>query len=740
MTGRVHKVARFIGLKKVKYLKKLMSIYPMLLLLNRKEIALHLVENWTRWKCHAKKAVFVEPVTHNELDQITLSDILRRIRQNDKGIEALCPSDKLWICSYILSNGGKSFVSHFSDHLQTEDMLTVQDREMEIKNVKLYAVYYGFCEYLMLCDQFPLSKEGMSALQKWWNEVQCRFGFGFQTLFRRRRGPNIKMPSNREGREGRRRNVNIGNVPRSQRNVNIKNKKKSKKKRKERQRKEKVSRKRQVKLVEKLMAIRDIIYGQKSIEDLCKVHNVKAQTILLWIKSAKRILVKCQQERRLEGDRIWGIFNDQIPENVIPENVIPQNVVNEVNTQNEAVPTNQNGADSTNQDGAVLTDQNDAIPINQHDEVSNATNQTEDVPMECPEPPSAVKSSNVLPVPDPRTVSVDELIASSTSNQITSKPPDPPQIADVPTMEIVDSNRSMEQKQDDPAPDGQPQEVLDPQNQHNQNQQIHPQSEQYEQQQNEVTNPEETFKMFLDKTSEYLKARRQRRRSRKNRGKEEMDESMDEGEISVHSDESEYDPMNESATNRRVASTQHGSGFEREYQTRNIETRGRIPSHELRYTKGYYRGSTFKKVAHEDVAKYKEEEDSESGCDDEWLLEWERKLLFDFEDISYGEKLMMHLWNVFIRERAQNRIWASFLVPVKLLEFAESRKKQIVENKLSLPFLFHCITLWEFGFIESKCIEECMQIVHQYGMQNSKEIPAEIAESSDIEMATRNEQ
>ena len=117
----------------------------MLLVLNHKEISLYLIENWTRWKCYVKKGISVESVSHNDMEQVTLSDILRRIRQHDKGIQALCPSDKLWICSYILSNGGKSFVSHFSDHLQTEDMLTVEDREMVIKNSSLYAVYYGFC-------------------------------------------------------------------------------------------------------------------------------------------------------------------------------------------------------------------------------------------------------------------------------------------------------------------------------------------------------------------------------------------------------------------------------------------------------------------------------------------------------------------------------------------------------------------------------------------------------------------
>ncbi len=44
------------------------------------------------------------------------------------------------------------------------------------------------------------------------------------------------------------------------------------------------------------------------------------------------------------------------------------------------------------------------------------------------------------------------------------------------------------------------------------------------------------------------------------------------------------------------------------------------------------------------------------------------------EDIPYGEKLMMKYWNEFIRNKNKNKIYASFIVPIKLIEFAQIHK------------------------------------------------------------------
>ena len=544
MNGRMSKVCKHIGLKNVKFLKKLMAIYPMLLLLNQKEVSLHLIEKWNQWKCNIKKNILVENVTNDHLKSIKLKDILLRIRRNEKGINSLSPKQKLWICAYILSHGGKSFISRFKDHLESDESLNDEDAATHITNSALYNVYYNFCGYMMLCGQFPLSTQGMNVLNKWWIEVKTVFSFGYNNNVYQHRSANIKMASNR--------------------NHNQNKKNKRVKKRKDR----KLSRKRNIRLSEKVIAIRDIIYNEKPIEEYCTEFDVKEKTIIRWINNCKTILQKCEAETGL--DEIWGIYSTNKP-------------------QQQQQEDNNNNMNVDNKE--------------------NEKKEEKDVQVQ--------------------------------------------------------------------------------------------------------------FKVFLDKANEYINIRRPKRKS-KNRDKEEMDYS--DNDISGNSDDSEYDPMNESAQNRRIASS-GSKNFEREYRTRNVNLRrGKIESHSLKYNKGYYHGTTFSRIHDENLSKYQNGSDTELECDDEWLLKWEKNLLFDFEDISYGEKLMMKYWNEFIRKQNQNRIYASFMVPVKLIKFAQTHQKIIAQNNLKLPFLFHCITLWEFGFIEAKCIQESMFIIHQYIKNNHKNV------------------
>eukprot|EP01084_Bolivina_argentea_P141041 247877_1 len=263
MNGRMSKLCKYIGFKNIKYLKKLMAIYPMLLLLNHKQISLHLINKWNEWKCNIKRGIIIENVTNNDLKLITIENISLKIKQNDKGIGSLLPKEKLWLCTYILSRGGKSFISSFKTELN-----------INITNNSLYNIYYNFCGYMMLCGQFPLSTQGMNIIRQWWNEVKRVFGFGYNNthshthnIYKRN---NIKMTKK------------------------YKNMLKSKK--------------RNIKLNEKVIAIRDIIYGKKQIEEYMQQFDVKQRTIIRWINNSKQILQKCEAESGL--DDIWGIYND----------------------------------------------------------------------------------------------------------------------------------------------------------------------------------------------------------------------------------------------------------------------------------------------------------------------------------------------------------------------------------------------------------------------------------------------
>merc|ERR1712232_1353923 len=229
-----------------KFVKKMMAIYPMLLVLNHKDISLHLIEKWNRWKCHLSKDIIAKTVKNEDLEAISMKDILVKIKQFDKGIAALSPLHKLWICLYILGKGGKSFINSFVNHLQTEPGLEDVDvSRINIKKSALLNVYYNFCGYMSLTGQFPLSEQGKQALNKWWRQVMHFYHFQHRKL------ANIKMATPKRKRYGKE---------------------------------------------EKIMAIRDIISGQKDIVEYCTIYGVKEQTIIHWIKALKSQKNETQSE------------------------------------------------------------------------------------------------------------------------------------------------------------------------------------------------------------------------------------------------------------------------------------------------------------------------------------------------------------------------------------------------------------------------------------------------------------
>ena len=189
------------------------------------------------------------------------------------------------------------------------------------------------------------------------------------------------------------------------------------------------------------------------------------------------------------------------------------------------------------------------------------------------------------------------------------------------------------------------------------------------------------------------------------------------------------------------------------------------------YNGGFYHGSTFARVPYEvangDInvnvgTKHDDKENNENGrqvmvgsmvdqdslatvsppqgtlsdtdldVDDRWMIEWERRMLYEFDDISYGDKRIMQLWNEYMRQEASDEnksmdrysirgkgCFAIYLLPAKLIHFTLLFQKIIAKENLFLPFLFHCINLWEFGLIEPKCIQECMTMLYAHAAPNS---------------------
>ena len=66
-----------------------------------------------------------------------------------------------------------------------------------------------------------------------------------------------------------------------------------------------------------------------------------------------------------------------------------------------------------------------------------------------------------------------------------------------------------------------------------------------------------------------------------------------------------------------------------------------------------------------------------------------------------------------------NGCFSNFMIAAKLIYFCLLFKKVIYIEHLRRPFLYHCINLWQFGCIETKCIEDCMQIIDDYAYKQS---------------------
>jgi len=106
--------------------------------------------------------------------------------------------------------------------------------------------------------------------------------------------------------------------------------------------------------------------------------------------------------------------------------------------------------------------------------------------------------------------------------------------------------------------------------------------------------------------------------------------------------------------------------------------------------------------------------DSDHAPDETWLEVVEQKRLAALENVSYSAMQFISLWNGFLR-REESGIYlpgAQFLVPAKVIIFAEKYAKELKEKRLTTEFLCHCFTLYEFGLIEARTIEEAVGFIH----------------------------
>ena len=108
---------------------------------------------------------------------------------------------------------------------------------------------------------------------------------------------------------------------------------------------------------------------------------------------------------------------------------------------------------------------------------------------------------------------------------------------------------------------------------------------------------------------------------------------------------------------------------------------------------------------------------------DEECVEWQNLALSnsaidDFEDIGYEEKSFMKLWNSYITALPP---YGDSYIPFSCEIFAKRFSVQLVDQHLRFHFLFHLITLWEFGLLRAEDIQYLISIVDKRVAEKQKE-------------------
>ncbi|XP_042988300.1 polycomb group protein EMBRYONIC FLOWER 2-like isoform X2 [Carya illinoinensis] len=111
------------------------------------------------------------------------------------------------------------------------------------------------------------------------------------------------------------------------------------------------------------------------------------------------------------------------------------------------------------------------------------------------------------------------------------------------------------------------------------------------------------------------------------------------------------------------------------------------------------------------------DQDSEDEVDDDVADFEDRRMLDDFVDVTKDEKLMMHMWNSFVRKQ---RVLADGHIPWACEAFTSLHGSDLVRN----PALIWCwrlfmIKLWNHGLLDSRTMTNCNVTLEQCQSQDS---------------------
>ncbi|KAG2535180.1 hypothetical protein PVAP13_9NG098300 [Panicum virgatum] len=104
--------------------------------------------------------------------------------------------------------------------------------------------------------------------------------------------------------------------------------------------------------------------------------------------------------------------------------------------------------------------------------------------------------------------------------------------------------------------------------------------------------------------------------------------------------------------------------------------------------------------------------DSEDEVDDDIADFEDRRMLDDFVDVTKDEKLLMHMWNSFVRKQ---RVLADGHIPWACEAFSRCHGQQLVQNPALLRgWRFFMIKLWNHSLLDARTMNACNIILQGY--------------------------
>uniref|UniRef100_A0A453KLB9 Polycomb protein VEFS-Box domain-containing protein n=2 Tax=Aegilops tauschii TaxID=37682 RepID=A0A453KLB9_AEGTS len=104
--------------------------------------------------------------------------------------------------------------------------------------------------------------------------------------------------------------------------------------------------------------------------------------------------------------------------------------------------------------------------------------------------------------------------------------------------------------------------------------------------------------------------------------------------------------------------------------------------------------------------------DSEDEVDDDIADFEDKRMLEDFVDVTDDEKLIMHMWNSFVRKQ---RVLADGHIPWACEAFSRLHGKHLVQNPpLLWSWRFLMIKLWNHSLLDARAMNVCGTILQGY--------------------------